>query len=158
MKTWIAAALTLVAGVAFASEKKIKESQVPRPVLETVQQKYPGMKAVGFEQEVEEGKTQYEVKLKKGSDVLELALTPDGKLLTEEKKIAVSAVPENVKKGLDGSKYAKWKIQSAEQVTETGKEKEPNVELVLSQGKQRHEVLFAFDGSITKDEDQSAQK
>lgn len=155
MKVLRAALLLLVVTAtttAAASEKRIKEAEVPRAVLDAVHQKFPDMKAVRFEQEVEEGKTRYEVKLEGGKGSLELALSPDGKLLTKEKSITAEEIPESVKKGLQASKYAKWKIEKAEQVTDMANEKEPGVELTVSQGKQRHEVLFGFDGSIKNDE------
>lgn len=156
MKALPAALLLLVVTAtttAAANEKRIKEAEVPRPVLEAVHQKFPDMKAVGFEKEVEDGKTRYEVKLEGGQQVLELALSPDGTLLTEEKTIPAAEISEPVKKGLQASKYAKWKIEKAEQVTDMSNAKEPGVELTVSQGKQRHEVLFGFDGSIKKDEE-----
>ena len=56
-------ALLIGAGATRAeeTEKKIKESEVPKPVLAAVSKKYPGAKLKGFEQESEDGKTLYEV-------------------------------------------------------------------------------------------------
>src|SRR5262245_47753505 len=88
-------------GCRAGDEKPVKESEVPKPVLESVKKKYPTATAKGYEREEEHGKVYYEVKLelkeKDKARTIEVICTPEGKIEVEEEKIAEADVPANVK-------------------------------------------------------------
>jgi hypothetical protein len=151
----IAFALALGA-TAFAEEKKITEAEVPRPVLDKVKKKYPTARMTAFELETENGKSSYEVKLSDGARQLEVVCAPDGKILAEEEKIGIDAVPEKVRQALKTTKYASWTFQHAERVTTHEKLDAPSYEIKVLNGNRnaRAELLFTADGKLTRTEEQ----
>lgn len=90
--------IAIARGGATADEKKIGEADVPKPVLDGVAKKYPAAKRLGYEKEVENGKTVYEVKVMNEGRKIDLDVTPDGRIVEEEQEIAWSAAPDAVKK------------------------------------------------------------
>jgi len=144
----------LVAGVARAEEKRIKESEVPKAVIDGVAKKYPAGKRVGFEREDEEGKTIYEVKVVNDGHKIDVDVTPDGRIVEEEEEIAFSTTPDAVKKALTASpKFGKWTVKRAEKVVHADKPDAPEFELLLTSGKNVAEVVFAADGKQLKVEE-----
>jgi hypothetical protein len=153
-KLCLSLALLSLSSTAAADEKKVKQSDVPKPVIDSVTRKYPGAKLVGFESETEEGKTSYEVKVSDGKRQIEVDCTPDGKIAAEEEKIAFEAVPEKVRQALKASpKYGSWKVRGSERVIRDEKADAPFYELVVENGKGKAELVFAADGRIEKTEE-----
>ena len=127
-----------LSGVAFAEEKQIAETEVPRPVIEKVKKKYPTAKMTGFEVETENGKSAYEVKLADGAKQLEVVCSADGKILAEEEKIAMDAVPQKVRDALKRNpKYGAWSVQHAERVILDEKVDAPTYEIKVVDGTTR---------------------
>src|SRR5260221_14212552 len=93
----------LLSTVAWAGETKIKESEVPRPVMDALKAKYPAAKAIGFEREEEGAKVVYEIKLSEGKRALEVTFDAAGKIVEEGEGITVAARPPPVKSAGDGS-------------------------------------------------------
>lgn len=152
-------ALLLGSGVASAEEKKIPESQVPRPVIAAVGKKYPDAKLKGFEKETDQGKIRYEVSIvstSKGS--VDIDLSPEGKILAEETKIKTAALPKTVKNGVSTSKYQAWKVTGWEKVIENERDDQPFYEGVFLSKDKKVEVVFDAQGKITKEEDQAASE
>ena len=116
--SWCAAALTLCLGltIVHAGEKALKESEVPKPVIDAVKKKYPRAKLTGFAEETRKDKTTYEIQVEDGKRRIEIDLSLEGKILVEEEAIGEDALPKEVKKGLEASKYAKWKLKKAERL------------------------------------------
>jgi glucose/arabinose dehydrogenase len=159
MRTMIVAlfALSLV-GAARADEKRVKESEVPAPVLAAVAKKYPTAKKTGFSKEVENKKTIFEVVLADGAKKIEVECSPDGKILVEELEIALDAVPANVRKALsDSPKYGKWTVKKAERVVNNENDAAPNFELLVASGTKKAEVVFDKDGKLVKEEIKGAK-
>ncbi len=155
MKKIIAAFATLaLAGVAYAEDQKIQESAVPKPVLEKVKKKYPTAKMTGFELEKENGKSAYEVKLTDGTKQLDVVCSPDGKIVAEEEKIAMDAVPEKVRQALkSNARYGGWTVHHAERVIENEKTESPTYEVAVVKGTTSAELTFAPDGRLTNTEE-----
>lgn len=160
MKTSIALLAAVLAAplAASAGEKSLKKSDVPAPVLETVQKKYADAKQTGYQMEVENGKTEYEVKLERGKEKLEVSLTADGKIVSEEAVVAFEAVPENVRKAFSASKYGSWKVKKAEKVAEGEDGATVKYEIAAHHGKEAAEVVFDSAGKIVKEEHSKAGK
>lgn len=141
---------------AFASEKRLKKADVPAVVLAAVVARYPKATLTEFAQEDEAGKTVYEVQLKVGKAKTELIVSPDGKILTEEKTITRKELPAAVDQALTKSPYAKAKIIKIEMVTDGTKPDLPSYEIFVKQKSQVHELVFTATGKLTKDETEDA--
>lgn len=144
------ALVATTAAPAFAADKVLKKSDVPAEVLKTVTAKYPNAAMKSFASEVEDGKTEYEVTLDAAGALIEVSLSPEGKLLSEEQKIAAKDLPDAVKKGLAASTWAKAKVVRVEKVTEADAPDAPVFEILVDQGGKKHEVVFASSGEISK--------
>ena len=152
MRKSCAMAIALLSVSIQASERKLKEADVPKAVIDAVKTAHPDAKITGFEEEKEQGKTVYEVSLGEGANKVELDVSPDGKILTTETVIALNAVPGEVQKAFGASKYGKWTVKKVEKVVDTGHEQDPRFEYQVSNAGKRAEVVFANDGKIVKEE------
>ncbi len=121
-------------------------------MLEAASAKYPKLEMKQFALEIENGKTLYEVQMQSGSTRTELSLTSDGRIVSEELTISMTQVPEAVRKAFASTKYAKAKVRRVEKVMETDKPEAPKYELLVEQGGKKHELVFAPDGQLTKEE------
>jgi hypothetical protein len=146
------AASLLLALHAQADEKEVPQADVPKSVIDSVSQKYPKARMTGFETTTDQGKTTFEIGLQNGDERLEVLLAPDGKILEEETSIAARDLPAEVKKGLAGSKYAKWAVERIERIVVAEKVDAPKYELLLADRNSTTEVVFDKAGTITKEE------
>jgi hypothetical protein len=155
MKTFaLSLFVLLAAGWARAEETKIKEADVPKAVLDGVAKKYPTAKRVGFEREVEHGKTVYEIQLVNDGHKIDVDVSPDGRIVEEEEEIAFDSAPDPVRKAFSASpKFGKWTVKRAEKVVKADKPDAPEYELLVSNGKSAAEIVFAADGKQLKVEE-----
>lgn len=135
---------------AFASEKPIKQADVPKPVLAALQAKYPNAKLTHFAKEVEDGKTLYEVVLKLGTTHSEVSVSPEGNIVSEETTITVKDLPAAVRHGLAESRYGKAKVLRVERVTEAAKPGVTTFELIVEQSGKKHELAFDEAGKLSR--------
>jgi len=84
--------------------------------------------------------------------MVEVSLTPEGKILSEESTIDPSALPDAVKKGLQASKYGSWKVKKAEKVIEGEDAGKPSYEVEVTKGAEKAEVVFDPAGTVIKEE------
>lgn len=66
------------------SEHEINASQVPQPVMNAFQTKYPNITADKWVQEKEKGKTVYEAKFKNNNKDVEAEFDENGNFIEEE--------------------------------------------------------------------------
>ena len=135
-----------------AKDQALKRSQVPKAVVDALHQKYPEAKTLGFQKEVENGKTQYEANLKLSTGKVDVSFSPEGQVVSEESQIPLSAVPEAVKKGLAASHYSKWTVNKAEKVVANEDQQTPSYELDVQNGPKRAEVAFDTTGKLVNEE------
>jgi hypothetical protein len=152
----LAMVVVSLAAAASAGETEVKESEVPRPVLDAVKKKYPAAKPVGFERETKGAKMVYEVKLTDGARKLEATFDASGKQVEEEEVITLGALPPPVKSAFDASKYAKWTVKKVEKVMELPAS-QPTYEVEVTSGSTRAEVVFDGAGKLVKEEKKSAK-
>jgi hypothetical protein len=150
--------LLLTSGRGRAEEKRLTRAEVPRPVIEAVEHKYPGARMVAFESSQEDGETLYEVGIDQGGTRTDVELAPDGKIATEETVIRPAELPAPVKAGLGASRYAGWKIQKVERVVKNENTADPAYELVVASKKEKFEVVLDKGGKLTKEEDKRGEK
>jgi len=148
----IALAILAPALRAQTHEKKIKEAEVPKPVIDAVKQKYPKAKTIQFEQDTLDGKSIFEVGLENAGEKLDVIVSPDGTILEEEKPIKASDLPAEIKQGLAASKYAKWTVKSAERVVRDEKSDAPIYEILVAHKGGTTELILDEAGTITREE------
>jgi hypothetical protein len=146
----IAGGLSLTATAALAYEKGVKRGEVPPPVLSAVESRYPNAKLTRFAKEVDGGKTLFEVVLELPSGHAEVSVSPDGTIVAEEATISVEDLPEAVRQGLAGSRYAKAIVLRVERVTEAAKPGVTTFELMVEQSGKRHELAFDQTGTLVR--------
>jgi hypothetical protein len=144
--------LLLLAAGARADGTGLKESDLPRAVIDAVTQKYPGAKLSGFERTREFGRVGYEVVVSSGKDRREVNVTDDGKITGEEIKISTLEIPQDVRDGLAASKFGGWKITGAEKLV---RDDGTFYELVISGKKRKAEVIFDGRGRIIEEKPKS---
>jgi Putative beta-lactamase-inhibitor-like, PepSY-like len=132
-----------------AVEKRIKEGDVPKPVIEAVQKKYPKAKMTEFEQDVAENV--FEIRVETADETVTVSISPDGKIREEETRIKADALPADVKKGLAGSKYGKGTVKRVERVIRDEQADEPLYEVVVALNGSKTEVVMDKSGAITKE-------
>ena len=140
--------LVLVLAVANAGERELKRSNVPKAVLEAAAARLSEAVMVGFSVEEESGKTVYEVRLEVRTRRVDLDITPDGKVLSEERTIARDELPDAVRKSLASSRYARAKVRRIEEVIDAARPDAPTYELVVEQAGRRHELVFSHTGEL----------
>jgi hypothetical protein len=145
----------LLAHQVLAVEKPVKKTEVPKAVLEAISARHPKAEMTGFSREDENGKTVFEVQLREAGGRTEIVVTPDGKILTEEKTVSASELPAAVQHGLSNSTHSKARILKAEKVTEAEKPEAPTYEILVQDGKRKYELVFSSKGELTKEEAQS---
>lgn len=162
----IAASIACVAGAgvaARADEQKVKESDVPKVVVDAVKKKYPKGTIKQWEKDTKKDDKGvetilYEAGVEDGKRKIDVECNAAGKIVAEEEVIAQDDLPAKVKKGLADSKYGKWDVKKVEKVVHDEKEDGAAYELVVTSGEQKFEVVFDKDGKITKEEEKKAKK
>ena len=123
----ICCALVALSATAGAENKDLKESDVPKVVLDKIHAKYKSAQLVGFKEETKEGKTAYEVKIDDGSMHLEVVCYADGTVRSVADKVAIDAVPAKVRAAWQAdAKYGKWSLHHAEHVIRFEKTDDPH--------------------------------
>lgn len=150
--TAVLVALPIMLGQAYAGEKELSKSQVPKAVINAFEKAYPNAKGLEFEEETFEGKAAYEVEYKENGKEYELLYSADGALLQKEEEIDSKSLPEPVAQAILKA-HPKAVIEEAEKVmkpdgTVTGYE----VELKLA-GKEI-ELELDVSGNILKTENE----
>src|SRR5947209_12710424 len=143
----ICSCLFLAATSLAAAEKKIKKSDLPAAVQKTADEQSQGATVKGYNQEVENGKTYYEVELTVNGHSKDVSMDPDGKVVEIEEEVALTSLPEAVHKGLtDQAKGGK--ITRVESLTKGGKLVAYEAQVVND--KQRSEIQVGPDGNPLK--------
>ena len=148
-RTLLALALAAVlAQPALASEKKVKKAEVPKAVMDAAAQQYPKAKMTGFSKGDEHGGVVYEIKLEEGTARSEIVVTPEGKILSEEKTLSEKQLPAEVRKALAASPHAKAKVVGVEEVKSTDKPDTPTYEVTVSEGKKTVALTYSAKGEL----------
>ena len=130
-----------------ASEKKIKKSDLPAAVQKTADEQSQGATVKGYNQEVENGKTYYEVELTVNGHSKDVSMDAGGKVVEIEEEVALTSLPDAVHKGLtDQAKGGK--ITKVESLTKGGKLVAYEAQVVT--GKKRSEIQVGPDGNPLK--------
>lgn len=130
---------------AVASEKKIKKSELPAVVQKAADEQSKGATVRGYSQEVENGKTLYEVELTVNGHSKDVSLDAHGKVVEIEEEVALDSLPGAVRKGLaDQARGAK--IGKVESLTKNDKLVAYEAQVV--KGGKRSEIQVGADGKL----------
>ncbi len=144
----VAVALGLLLGAGTrAAEEKVPLDKVPRAVLKAVKAKFPDAKLTGAEKEKENGATVYEIALTVKGQKIEATYKPDGTLVSVEKQIKASDLPEAVTKTLE-ARYPRATYKMVEEVTR-GDTLAYEV-LLVTADKKKFEVVLDPKGKVVK--------
>ena len=161
LRDWLMAGVVLcvLAGLTTRADEekegKVALDKVPRAVLRAVKDKYKGAELVSASTEKDEGKLIYEIVIKHEGHSIDVSVTPDGKIVSSEKTIAVKDLPKEVSEALD-SKYARAKIKRVEEIAEG--EKVSYEVLLVTADNQTVEVVFDPKGKVVKEEKKGTKK
>lgn len=142
----IAIAVSLLLSVSVAAqdqEKRIKRSELPPAVEETVRAQSQGATIRGFSQEKENGKTFYEVELTVNGLSKDVLIDAGGEVVEVEEQVPLEHLPAAVRDGLE-RKVGKGKLAKIESLTKKGKLVAYEAQ-VLTNGK-RSEIQVGPDG------------
>ena len=149
MKTLTAVNVALCAlglSAAFAAETKVKMTDLPMPVQQTVKEQTKDATLVGITKEKENGKTVYEVETKvngKGRDIL---IDTTGAVIEVEQEVEIDSIPAAAKAAIE-KKAAGARVTKVETLTKGGK---ITYEAAITKGKKTSEITIAADGSAVK--------
>jgi len=139
------AASLLLSGLVAAQDqgKRIRRSELPAAVDETVRAESHGATIRGFSQEKENGKTFYEAELTVNGHSKDVLMDAGGEVVEVEEQVSIENVPAAVRDGLQ-TKAGKGKLVKVESLTRKGKLVAYEAE-VLTNGK-RSEIQVGPDG------------
>ena len=133
----------LLAGTAYAQEKKIKRSDLPPAVEKTVAAQSAGATIRGFSTEKEKGQTLYEVEMTVNGHSKDISMTADGSIVEIEEQVSLDSLSPEVKAGLQ-AKAGAGKILKVESLTK--KEKLVAYEAQVETNGKKSEVQVGPDG------------
>jgi uncharacterized membrane protein YkoI len=102
-----------------AAEKKIKMQDMPAAVQQAVKDQSKGAVIRGFAQEVENGKTLYEMQLTAGGHAKDVTFDGAGKVVGVEEEVALESIATPAREAIQKA-VGKGKLQKVESVTENG--------------------------------------
>jgi hypothetical protein len=133
------------AGAAFA-EKKVKLQDAPSAVQATVKEQTKTAPLVGLSQEVENGKTVYELETKVNGRTRDLMIDASGAVISVEEEVALDSIPAGAKAAIE-KQAAGGEVTRVETVT---KGKVVTYEAGLLKKGKKSEFTVAADGSPVK--------
>lgn len=131
---------------AAAADQKLAAADVPASVRSAVEARYPSAKALDWSREVENGRTEYEAKLSSG---VEVTVSSEGQILSEESAVAFEELPAPVRQAFAASRYGRWKVRKAEKIVAGAK---TSYEVAAAHRTEGVEVVFDAQGAIEKEE------
>jgi len=150
----VIAALFALAVVARAADedkaKKVKQSEVPAKVLETIKKHFPDAKTESIEKEEEDGKTIYDFEMKLGKVKWEADVAEDGTLIETEQQIEEKDTPPAVM-GAVKQKFPRGSIKEVMAKTKGEEKTVHEYEVVVRDEAKDHELTVSPDGKITEE-------
>jgi uncharacterized protein YxeA len=96
----IAVAFVLLNTNLSGQEKHVKKSDLPAAVQKTADEQSHGATVHGYTQEVEDGKTEYEIEMTVNGHSKDVSISPNGDVLEVEESVALDAIPAAVRDSL----------------------------------------------------------
>jgi uncharacterized membrane protein YkoI len=148
------AAFVALVGYTLASEKTIKPEELPKKVMDSLDARFPGLTIDSAAEEVEVGKTLYDVELKQKGQKFETDIRADGTMLEVEKQLSEKQWPEVLTAAIK-SHHPNTTIKEVMEIFKVhGKEEvADHYEVTIEEsGKKAAEVLISLDGKPFKED------
>ena len=150
--SFIAAVAVFTLSACASSAKKISQSDVPGPVMASINSRFPGAQVTSIEREKEHGNVIYDFELRQNGRKYEADVKDDGTIIEIEKEVA--EVPDAVASAVH-AKYPNATLRETMEVDKVSGQRETpdhyEVNLTTSGGKKK-EVTVSLDGSEVKEE------
>ena len=131
--------------LASAEEAKlIEESDIPDTVLKAFQMSFPDAKVTGYDIEVVDGVTQYEIETRVDKFEKDYVYLEDGSLLQTEEEIPLKSLPESVVNAVNKA-HPNCEIDEAEKIT---RGETIEYEVVVEVAEEEFELLLSSEGQI----------
>ncbi len=133
-------------GAAIAAEKKVKMSELPPAVQQTVKEQTKNATLVGLSKETEGGKTTYEAETKVNGRTRDIEIDAAGVVIDIEEEVPLDSIPAAAKAAIE-KQVAGGKIRKVETVT---KGNTLTYEAAVTINGKKSEIAVAADGSPVK--------
>ena len=144
----VTSAFAIIAAVSFMAPAA--RGDCPQVIKAAVGRLYPGATNQTCKQEMQGGKSIYEVNLTtKAGEKVELDMAPDGTVIQVEEQVSLDTVPSAVLKAFKG-KYPGAKVSGAEKQTKA--DGKVFFEIAFVAGGAKKEATFATDGAFVEEE------
>ena len=131
----------------YAKERKLTREMVPAVVLSSFQKRYPQASVLGYEEEVEHGKTFYEIESKDGAIRRDILFVASGEIAEIEEVVPNTDVPLAIQQA-GKAQFPQAEIHRAEKVTRGGR---TYYEIGFKQGEKHFSREFDLQDAIAKD-------
>jgi hypothetical protein len=129
---------------------RLKESDVPQKVMDTVKSSFGGATIDEIERETEDGKVIYGFEMTQDGVKVEADVQDDGTLLETERAIKLADAPTAVSKAVK-DKFPNGEVREVMATTRGGETAVHEYEAVVKDGGKTKELTIAPDGKITED-------
>lgn len=146
MKTIIITGATLIVLAQVAQAQKVKESEVPKAILESFTKNFKNIKAEKWEKEKD---GTYEAEFDVNKTETSASFNLNGELLATETEIKVNELPKTIT-GYVSSNYSGYKISEAAKIIDN--KGVTTYEAELEKGKEEFDLLFDASGNFLKKE------
>ena len=140
----VVGAAVLAACLAGAKERKVRMSDLPAAVQQTVREKTKGVEVLGLDEEVEDGKTFYEVETRVNGKTNDILIDTAGVVVEMEEEVSLDTIPEPARAAILREAGA-GKIRIVEAVT---KDAVTVYEAHVKKAGKTSEVVVAADGTV----------
>jgi hypothetical protein len=137
-------ATLLLAGAMNA--QKIKDADVPKPVMDAFKKQYPGTNAKEWEKEKD---GEYEAEFKMNNKEMSASYKADGTFIESEQEIKLDDLPQAIKNSISKS-YPDFKIEEACRITSA--DGKTMYEAEIEKGKEEFDVIYDSAGNFIKKE------
>jgi uncharacterized membrane protein YkoI len=129
---------------------RLKESDVPQKVMDTIKSSFAGAKIDSIERETEDGKVIYDFEMTQDGAKAEADVQDDGTLLETERAIKLADAPAAITQAVK-EKFPNGEVKEVMAKTKGGATAVHEYEVVVKDGGKSKEVTIAPDGKITQD-------
>ena len=145
-KTLLITLLTVSAGVAPASEKPVKITDLPPAVRQSVDKETKGATLRGLSRETEKGKVYYEAETTVDGRSRDILFNESGNVVAIEEQVPLERVPSGARTALE--KYAAGgKVLNVESVT---RDNTTSYEAQVQKAGKKSEVKVSSEGTVLK--------
>lgn len=130
--------LAIAASVANAGVR-VKLEEVPKPAVKKIQDTFPKATIRYVDRETN---NTYEFALKEGERLIDVGVSPEGKLLNVKEEIAEEKLPKAVKEGLQKAHPGAKIVEIEKVILGEGKDAKTTYELKIKVGDKTSEVVF----------------